>query len=59
MNKILFILLFFTIQLINSQWTWLNPTPQGNKLKQIIRLNNGNVISAGGTEYIFALITMK
>lgn len=35
------------IQCIFAQWTWLNPTPQGNYLKQVIQLNNGNIIASG------------
>jgi len=39
--------LYLYVQLY-AQWSWLNPKPQGNILNQVLRLNNGNVISIGG-----------
>lgn len=40
-------IILLSSEILVAQWTWLNPTPQGNYLKQVIMLNNGNVISAG------------
>ncbi len=49
MNKILYILFaaLLATTSINSQWTWLNPTPQGNYLVQTLMLNNGTIIASG------------
>jgi photosystem II stability/assembly factor-like uncharacterized protein len=48
MRKILYIFILVNTSFLLSQWSWVNPAPQGNTLKQIIRLNNGNIIAAGG-----------
>jgi photosystem II stability/assembly factor-like uncharacterized protein len=48
MRKILYTLIIINSTLLFSQWSWVNPSPQGNRLTQIIRLNNGNIISIGG-----------
>jgi photosystem II stability/assembly factor-like uncharacterized protein len=49
MNKILYIL--FAALLIStqsySQWTWLNPTPQGNYLNHLVKLPDGKLIAVG------------
>ncbi len=49
MNKILYVLFaaLLATTSINSQWTWLNPTPQGNYLVQTLMLNNGTMIASG------------
>lgn len=41
-----FIIIFSSIDLY-SQWSWVNPAPQGNHLKQVIYLSNGNIIAGG------------
>lgn len=47
MKKILYIFLILSSSALYSQWSWLNPTPQGNYLKQVILLTNGNIIAGG------------
>jgi len=49
MNKILYILFaaILTTTSINSQWTWLNSSPQGNNLTDVVRLDNGYLLSSG------------
>lgn len=47
MKKIVYTFIILYSGILYSQWSWLNPTPQGNYLKQVSLLNNGNIIAGG------------
>lgn len=47
MKKILYLFLILSSSVLYSQWSWLNSSPQGNVLTEVIRLNNGYLLSSG------------